>query len=767
MSGYNHTINFKVLIDSEVIDFTFKVPRGTLLIQLLDELETTLKVQPKVVAIINLQGEVIVLENHYSAVDYLVQKYGTEFYAGEASFVTFNYGNYIVDLEVPESIPFAATYRTACKSLELKTREVGIERQDGQVMDYEVFSLPTAFVLNSWGNYYKLVSRESGDVYVEPVRPKPVEEAVKPESPLKDEMVYPPKLDGSDIIEVAKELIDVSPLEESEVDQITQNYIDRLEEEPRKEEVLSTEAQVEGSEEFLTKAVEPTEEVKANYPWEKETISMSESEVGSGIEEKPTEDIEQLMDEISIEDEVEKTELFEEEKSEEEYESIPPLEELTEKPIEPRVVDKTTIAEVFRGIMAEEEEESELRKGPLEPFEAEQPLEVEEPAEEFAEAAETQEEVLTFEDEMKQLESKLSTIEKETEEAMIPSYDLPEVSDTERITTVEELETREESEGFSEAQATQEEFVQEASTAEEPSYTIPYIQEEKEEEAKEPVEEKVEETTEREEKPSLQPVLETSLQEEPLEEEITPVERQEEEAPAEEGQAIAEQPVVTTPPPAPSEVLSLDDRLQQKQEELKTLQAAIIEEEQTVSQPPQITISIDYYERMYPQKIYPLIITLPKRTIEELSSLELRLAPRLPGCYVTPNEELLEFDGKTDTKIEFNITPLVKRGKISGKIGLWAGKKNLINLNIISKVISPFWMTFFGILGLFTGIFGVLAFVFNLNTIIATKVGNAGLANAFLGVELGLFILFISLTIGLAFGFKPNKKTTRRKFTLK
>ena len=748
MSGYNHTINFKVLIDSEVIDFTFKVPRGTLLIQLLDELETTLKVQPKVVAIINLQGEVIILENHYSAVDYLVQKYGTEFYAGEASFVTFNYGNYIVDLEVPESIPFAATYRTACKSLELKTREVGIERQDGQVMDYEVFNLPTAFVLNSWGNYYKIVSRESGDVYVEPVRSKPVEEAVKSESPLKDEMIYPPKLDGSDIIEVAKELIDASPLEESEVDQITQNYIDRLEEEPRKEEVLSTEAQVEGSEEFLTKAIAPTEDVKAKYPWEKETISTSESEVSSTIEEKPTEDIEQLMDEISIEDEVEKTDLFEEEKSEEEYESIPPLEELTEKPIEPRVVDKTTIAEVFRGIMAEEEEESELRKGPLEPFEAEQPPEVEEPAEEFAEAAETQE-VLTFEDEMKQLEGKLSTIEKETEEAMISSYDLPEVDETERIIPLKELET-------------QEEFVQEASAPEEASYTIPYIQEE-EEEAKEPVEE----TGEREEKPSLQPVLETSLQEEPLEEEIAPVERQEEEAPAEEVQAIAEQPVVTTPPPAPSEVLSLDERLQQKQEELKTLQAAIIEEEQTVSQPPQITISIDYYERMYPQKIYPLIITLPKRTIEELSSLELRLAPRLPGCYITPNEELLEFDGKTDTKIEFNVTPLVKRGKISGKIGLWAGKKNLINLNIISKVISPFWMTFFGILGLFTGIFGVLAYVLNLNTIIATKVGNAGLANAFLGVELGLFILFISLTIGLAFGFKPNKKTTRRKFTLK
>ena len=126
MSSYNHTIGFKVLIDSEVVDFTFRVPRGTLLIQILDELETTLRIQPKVIAIINDNGEIVVIDNKYSPIDYLVQRFGTEFYAGESSFVTFNQGEYIVDLEIPEAIPFAATYRTACKSFSVDIPEVGI-----------------------------------------------------------------------------------------------------------------------------------------------------------------------------------------------------------------------------------------------------------------------------------------------------------------------------------------------------------------------------------------------------------------------------------------------------------------------------------------------------------------------------------------------------------------------------------------------------------------------------------------------------------------
>jgi len=61
MSGYIHKISFKVLIDSEVVDFTFNVPRGTLLIQVLDELETTLKIHPRVIAAVNISGEIVLI----------------------------------------------------------------------------------------------------------------------------------------------------------------------------------------------------------------------------------------------------------------------------------------------------------------------------------------------------------------------------------------------------------------------------------------------------------------------------------------------------------------------------------------------------------------------------------------------------------------------------------------------------------------------------------------------------------------------------------
>ncbi|MCK5184901.1 MAG: hypothetical protein KAQ95_11390, partial [Candidatus Heimdallarchaeota archaeon] len=224
MSGFIHQLEFKVLIDSEVVDFTFKVPRGTLLIQILDELRTTLSIHPRVIAVIDLVGEIVVLDNQYSTIDFLIQKYGSQYYAGESSIVTFNHGEYVIDLDVPEAIPFAATFRTACKSFSVSIRDVSIERQDGQVMDYEVFSLPTAFVLNSWGNFYRIVGKDIGDPLVEPV--KTLEDGPTITDAPPEPMVYPPQLD-EEIIDMTKKLIETSQKEKSEVDQITDHYVER------------------------------------------------------------------------------------------------------------------------------------------------------------------------------------------------------------------------------------------------------------------------------------------------------------------------------------------------------------------------------------------------------------------------------------------------------------------------------------------------------------------------------------------------------------
>jgi len=752
VSGYSHTISFKVLIESEVIDFTFRVPRGTLLIQILDELETTLKVQPKVVAVINDYGEVVVLENHYSAVDYLVQKYGNEFYAGEASYITFNYGNYIVDLEVPESIPFAATYRTACKSFELKTREVGIERQDGQVMDYEVFTLPTAFVLNSWGNYYKIVSKESGDVFVEPIK-EPTAKVAESESFATGEMVYPPKLDGSDIIEVAKELIDVSPVEETEVDQMTQNYLQRLEEGEKPLEPTETTPQekiaASSPDDFITEAVKPTEQHELKYPWEKGSTPRPPQATEEFIaEEPPKETIEELFDDLSIDDELEESLL---EDTESAYESIPPLEELTEGALKEQeeVVDKTTIAEVFRGIMVEEEREKELREGPTDVFEEEVIKEA--PVSDVPIESSSKEEILTFADEEEPFERAPSTpTETMEEEELLSSYDLPEITSTEASSPAEELS---------------DEISEEEEPIKEYAYDIPYIQEEEEEqelptEATPPVSETSLTTTSAIE---AEPMLSSqTLEQESLEVEEELLVASE---PLSKEQAVPPEPL--PPPPSPVEEVSLEERLQKKQAELKVLQATLLEQEQVVTSPLQTTISIEYYERMYPQKIYPLLITFPKKNGGNFTqNKELRIEPRLPGCYVTPTEELLEFDEMHKKSIEFNITPLIKRGRIPGKVGLWLKKRTIMSVNINSRVVNPFWVHFFGVLAALTGLFTTFALAFNLNDLMATSIGRANFANLFLGLEVGFLLLLLFLTFGLLFGQRPQKKTTRRTFSL-
>ena len=64
-------------------------------------------------------------------------------------------------------------------------------------MDYEVFSMPTAFVLNSWGNFYRIVDKEMGDVFIEPIGVPQKKPAVSEEPPKEiGTMVYPPKLDS-------------------------------------------------------------------------------------------------------------------------------------------------------------------------------------------------------------------------------------------------------------------------------------------------------------------------------------------------------------------------------------------------------------------------------------------------------------------------------------------------------------------------------------------------------------------------------------------
>ena len=349
MSGFIHNISFKVLIDSEVVDFSFRAPRGTLLVQILDELEATLRVHPEIIASINPEGVIAIIENHYATIDYLVPKYGTEYYAGESSSITFNYDEYIVDLEVPESIPFAATYRTACKGFALKIKDTAIERQDGQIMDFEVFSLPTAFVLNSWGYFYRIVAKELGDILIEPVVERGPKSAIKKSviEISKEKMVYPPKIVEPQEIETLK-----TP--ESEIDKITEHYIESSFQKVEKEDTSEITEKAERYDDNMRKQKPITEEKgQIKYPWEIVTLEEEEKiEKKEEVEKHEIEEsLESLLANIAIEEQVTEAEKKEEFKEELEPEKI--VAETSPQEATQPIVEKRIVEDVFKDILIE------------------------------------------------------------------------------------------------------------------------------------------------------------------------------------------------------------------------------------------------------------------------------------------------------------------------------------------------------------------------------------------------------------------------------
>lgn len=713
MSGYIHTIGFKVLVDTEVIDFTFRVPRGTLLVQILDELETTLRIHPRIISVVNHTGEIATIENHYSTIDFLVQKHGTEYYAGEVSIVTFNHGEYIVDLEVPEAIPFAATYRTACKSFSLKTREVAIERQDGQIIDYEVFSRPTAFVLNSWGNFYRIVNKELGDFLIEPLKKEL--EKITPEVPIEsyEPMIYPPKIEEI----------------ESEIDQMTENYIDTVTGQQEEEQIDAADEALEFDESYITEPVSDEEEKPILYPWERESILEPEESLEE-VEDSPTEEsIESLMDNLTIEDEVLKAEtdkiigLIDEEVDSEEVETKPIIDELP--------VKKEVIEEVFRDIFEEERREKLIRESPVESDEKEQ-------TEEEVES----EDILTFVDE-EEIEKQYESFEEdEDEEELIDSYDLPIEEDDDELF---------EEESISELPEVEDEIVDISSDID--------IQEESEEEISQETEGYI--TADESFVTEILTEEQITIQDDEFE--LIPL--TEEDTLSGSTPPVVEEPKIDEPSfTAFDEKLTLDERLEQRKKELVTLESVLKAKEQNGQKVDQHTINIEYFARMYPQKIFPLKIRIPPlENVADTKTKEIKIQPIFPGCHVMPSEEYVDLSNDKLTATEFNITPLVRRGKIAGKVNLWHNKHNIMTINTSSKVITVFWTYFTGVIAFLFGLLPiVLEYLVQTNTRIASLVNFT--PRGLLWIEVAILCVFTIITLGLAFGLRPSKKMTNRKF---
>ncbi len=701
MSGFIHQLEFKVLIDSEVVDFTFKVPRGTLLIQILDELRTTLSIHPRVIAVIDLIGEIVVIDNQYSTIDFLIQKYGSQYYAGESSIVTFNHGEYVIDLDVPEAIPFAATFRTACKSFSVSIRDVSIERQDGQVMDYEVFSMPTAFVLNSWGNFYRIVGKDLGDPLVEPV--KTLEDGPTVTDAPPEPMVYPPQLDETEIIDMTKKLIESSQQEKSEVDQITDHYVERTfpseEEPPIMEDGINDIIETETSgdietDSFLTQPIEDKPKEDPTYPWQKPAEVLEEEPEEEII---PVDSIESLMDEVSVSDEIDEYEVEEEVEGVLEATEELPIESEEEEMIETEsTIEKSVVEEVFNDIFVAEEEEQSFREGSLEEVE---------PDKEVSDEETVESELIEPVDE--------STIEEEEE---LVSYDMPVVDEEEETLGEEQI---------SDLPVTgSEDEISQIETDE-----IPYIKEETDE---------------------LEQVFEDTTLHEEVIEESSLVDR-----------SIIEDLSETTT--ERDEMFSLEDRLEIRKKELVSLEQLLKAEEKATEKVSQRTIGLEYYKRMYPQKVFPLIIRIPPAENKDSENLkEIKLVPVFPGCHVTPQDELVDLSSEKMTVAEFSITPLARRGKITGKIGFWYNKKNIFSINAPVKVANCSGAKITGLLAILFGIFPIVDIFTTLNAILASRIGID--ENIILGLEVGFTGFLLILTMILIISQRPLKDSINRKF---
>lgn len=172
------------------------------------------------------------------------------------------------------------------------------------------------------------------------------------------------------------------------------------------------------------------------------------------------------------------------------------------------------------------------------------------------------------------------------------------------------------------------------------------------------------------------------------------------------------------------DVMSIEQRLELKKKELQALEMAIKEEDKY--RLPQRTIQIEYYEKMNPRKIFPMIVTIPpvKNGNNHQEDDSLRITPIFPGCYVTPHEESLLLKSEEEEIVEFSITPLIGQGSIQGKVGVCYKNHSLININTIAKIRNFVGVTISGILAFLFGIFPFLLKIFGYDI-------NESLANGF------------------------------------
>ncbi len=218
--------------------------------------------------------------------------------------------------------------------------------------------------------------------------------------------------------------------------------------------------------------------------------------------------------------------------------------------------------------------------------------------------------------------------------------------------------------------------------------------------------------------------------------------------------------------------LPLDQRLEIRKQELVSLEKTLSEEEKLKVKIQQRMISIDYYEKMNPRKVYSISVKISPTlsTKQNEHNIKLKIVPIFPGCYVTPHQEIVEINGESDIDVEFTVTPLISQGTVNGKLGIWYKGRNILNINTTSKIRNYSGCIVSSILAFLFGImpFLFLIFNFNFNNALATGLNNIFsttlTANLFVIFEIILLVIFLGLMVGFIFVGKPTKRKIKRKF---
>ena len=80
---------------------------------------------------------------------------------------------------------------------------------------------------------------------------------------------------------------------------------------------------------------------------------------------------------------------------------------------------------------------------------------------------------------------------------------------------------------------------------------------------------------------------------------------------------------------------------------------------------PRVDLRVRYYYRMKPQRVYPLVVEVPRGSAASAPVPEpVVVRPRIPGAHVVPAEQALDVN-RAGNQVTFHVTPLA-RGRLPG-----------------------------------------------------------------------------------------------------